>query len=523
MVWRTILNATGIAAATLLPLTLVSCNDDDSSGGTGGSGGAPSNDAGTGGIATSDAGSRPPGDAGAPDAGLPDGWVPPSGTKLASGYLSLVGVTTDNYAVYGNDATDTLYAVALTGGEPTVIGSFGDRILIRGRAVLQWSGTSAVAPLSVWTAPYGIKSLSSTSYASTAGIALSPDSSRILFFDGVDDGHTAGNIWIANIDGTEKRQLAEGIALSNTSCAPSLAFGGNTAAAAAFCWAAPTPAGDSNDASTSAAAVVQAYGGESWTASTLATNVSPRVAIAPTGESVLVTGPTGLVAYSILGGNGTTIDGEGGFGSFTKDGLSVIYTTPNQALKRSTVDSPAPVVLAPYGFAGIRAISLDENWVLGYSVIDAQQDLSDLYLTSATAPGAVTTLSTAQTAGLFRSDGFTTDSTRAIYYTDIANGVGTFFSAPVTGGMSVALGTNVRGHYAGSEANVVFNASYDGDGATRTGEIRVANAQQTVSSVIVSFADADFFIAGTKDKVVYTWKHFEGEMVGLWVATIPSF
>ena len=150
-----------------------------------------------------------------------------------------------------------------------------------------------------------------------------------------------------------------------------------------------------------------------------------------------------------------------------------------------------------------------------------QQNLSDLYLTSATVPGTVTTLSAAETAGLFRSDGFTADSTRAIYYTDIANGVGTFFSAPVAGGMPVALGTNVRGHYAGSEANVVFNDNYDGD--TRTGEIRVANAGQTVSSVIVSFADDDFFIAGTKDKVVYTWKYVEGELAGLWVATIPSF
>ena len=73
MVRRTILNATGIAAAAILPLTLVSCGDDDSSGGAGGSGGAPSNDAGIGGI-----GGGPPSDAGedgASDAGLPDGSV----------------------------------------------------------------------------------------------------------------------------------------------------------------------------------------------------------------------------------------------------------------------------------------------------------------------------------------------------------------------------------------------------------------------------------------------------------------
>jgi hypothetical protein len=508
----TISNATRLAAVAILPVAVVSCNGDDTSNGASGSGGAPSNDA-TGGGGTSIGGTT--GTDAASDRTLPDAWVPPNGTKLASGDLSLVGVTTDSYAIYGNEANGTLYAVSLTGGEPTTIGTFGDRILVRGRVVVQWAGTSTVAPLSVWTATYGIKSLSSASYPGTAAIALSPDNSRILFFDGVEDGRAAGDLWIANIDGTDKTLLAEGVALSNPSCAPSLAFGGNTAAAAAFCWAA-----NSIDASTTAAAVVQAYSGESWTASELATGVSPRVAIAPTGASVLVTGPTGLVAYPVLGGSGSMIDSEAGFGSFTNDGLSVVYTTPNQALKRSTIDSPAPVILAPSGFAGIRAISRDENWVLGYSVIDTSQDLSDLYLTSATAPGTVTSLSALPTAGLFGSDGFTTDSTRALYYTDISNRVGTLFSAPVGGGTPGALGSNVSGHHAGSEAYVVFN---DYDAATRTGAIKVANAGQTVSSVIVSLADADFFVAETKDKVVYTWKYLGGDMAGLWVATIPSF
>src|SRR5689334_2621195 len=352
MVRPAILNARRIAAA-LLPMTLVGCNGDDTSNGAGGSGGGPSNDAAVGGG--TDAGTSIGGATGtdaASDRTLPDAWVPPNGTKLASGALSLVGVTTDNYAIYGDKVNGALYAVSLTGGDPIAIGTFGDRILVQGRVVLQWTGMGAVAPLSVWTAPYGIQSLSSASYPGTAGIALSPDNSRILFFEGVDESRAAGDLWIANIDGTEKTLLAESVALSNPSCAPSLAFGGNAAAAAAFCWA-----GNGNDGSTTPAAVVQAYSGEGWTAYTLATNVSPQVAIAPTGASVLVTGPMGLVAYPVLGGSGTVIDGEGGFGSFTKDGLSVVYTTPNQALKRATIDSPAPVVLAPSGFVGVRAIS----------------------------------------------------------------------------------------------------------------------------------------------------------------------
>src|SRR5689334_10885953 len=299
MVRPAILNARRIAAA-LLPMTLVGCNGDDTSNGAGGSGGGPSNDAAVGGG--TDAGTSIGGATGtdaASDRPLPDAWVPPNGTKLASGDLSLVGVTIDNYAIYGNAANGALYAASLTGGEPIAIGTLGDRTLVRERVVLQWTGSGAVAPLSVWTAPYGIQSLSSASYPGAAGIALSPDNSRILFFDGVDEGRASGDLWIANIDGTEKTLLAESVALGNPSCTPTLAFGGNNAAAAAFCWA-----GNNNDASTTASAVVQAFTGEGWPAITLANNVSPQVAIAPTGASVLVTGPTGLVVYPVLGGSG---------------------------------------------------------------------------------------------------------------------------------------------------------------------------------------------------------------------------
>jgi hypothetical protein len=541
-------NAAGIAAV-LLGLTFVACSDDDNPGGAGGSGGGSANDGGQG---ASDAGT--PGDSGAhpdgrdpiPDGGrtLPDGSVLPSGTKLASGILSIVGVTIDNYAVYVDEVAATLNVVELTGGTPISIGSASNRFAIQGPAVLTWSGADPVAPLSVWTAANGIRSISNASYASTSGVALSPNGTRILFFDDVDADRNAGNLSLANTDGTGKTLLAASVALRTASCPPMLAFGGNTAAAAAFCWAVSTPDGGPGeggaltthaddagsadtaiDGSTQMNAVVQAYSGsssgESWTAVTLATNMAPRVAIASTGAAVLTTGPAGLVVYPIAGGAGTTIDGEGGFGRFTRDGADVIYTTPSAALKRSPIESPAPVTLAPYGFAGIRAISPDENWLLGYSMIDTRQDLSDLYLTSASMPGAVTTLSMALTAGLFRSDGFTSDSTSAIYYTDIANGVGTLSFALVNGGNPVAWASNVWIHYAASANTVVFNDNYDE--GTSSGDIRVANVGQSFSSVIVSLADADFYVAGTRDKVVYSWKYQQGDMAGLWVATIPSF
>ncbi|MET0594184.1 MAG: hypothetical protein ABW133_15895 [Polyangiaceae bacterium] len=534
-------------AAVLLPLALIACSDDDNGGGTGGyggSGGSSSGGSGGSGGGPSDAaiggdssgGSGPVSDGGRP---LPEGSVAPNGTMLAPGILSLVGITVDNYAVYVDEVNATLNVVPLTGGTPSTIGSANNRVMIVGSAVLTWTGTATVAPLSVWTAANGVKPLSTASYSNSGSVAVSPDGTQILFFDDVDDDHNLGNLSIARTDGSAKTLLATSVALRSSTCLPMLSFGGNTAAAAAFCWA-TSPDGGTNEAgapvdaqtevgspeagpsgANRSNAVVQTYSGEGWQTTTLATGVAPLLSVAPTGASVLVTGPQGLVVYPMLGGAGTIIDAEAGYGRFTRDGLNVVYATISGALKRSPIDSPATLVLVPYGFTGVRDVSPDEKWALVYSTIDTREDLSDLYLTSIFEPGAVTTLSQAQTAGLFRSDGFTQDSMFAIYYTDIADGLGTLHYAPVAGGAPTAWANNVWIHYAASFNTVVFNDNYDD--VTGTGDIRVANAGQSFSSIIVSLADLDFYIAGTRDKVVYTWKYQYGDSAGLWVATVPSF
>jgi hypothetical protein len=486
---------------------------------------------------------------------LPDGSVTPTGVQLAAGNFTVRGVTSDNYAVYSDNTTGTLNVISLEGGTATSIGSADDRIAIKGPAVLSWVGSARVSQLSVWTKANGSKILAASSNANANAVMVSPDGQRVLYFDGVDAARTRGNLFIAGTDGSGQKQLAASVGLA-ASCTPVLAFGGNAAAAAAFCLTPSTPDGGTADAGTSDAgtsdagtsdagtsdgaipdggtadganpdgavlpeAMVQAYSGADWAATTIATNVDPRVAVAPTGTTVLVSAPAGLLAYPLAGGMPTIIDPAGGFGTFTNDGLSVIYTTPANALKRSTVVAPSPVTLATTGFAGLRARSPDDKWVLGYTML-ASGDLSDLYLASATVPGTPSTLSTAVTAGLFGSDGFTADSSHAIYYTDIDPnaGIGNFFAVATSGGAPVALGSSVWLHYAGTGSKVVFNDNYNEP--MDTADIRMADtAQAGPAKLVVSLADPDFFIAGSKDKVVYAWKYIPGTMSGLWVTPIP--
>jgi hypothetical protein len=575
MVRRNLLNAVVIAAA-LGPLA---CSDDSTPGGGAGGGGGSGGTAGTGGTggttkdggasdtSTSDAGGIDGGRDVVPDAGrtLPDGSVPPSGTQLVPGIISLVGVTSDNHAVYTDDTAGTLNVIPLAGGTPTSIGTADDRVLVRGSAVIRWTGSSRVTPLTVWTAAHGAKAVAMTSNATTNAVAVSADGAHVIYFDGVDASRTTGNLFIARTDGTGQTQLAASVVLNDPTCAPTFAFGGNAAAAAAYCITPSSPDGGADDAGTGDAgtadaatadaatadaaipdaatadgvsldvgttdgappappprAVVQTYGGATWTATTIATGVNPRVAIAPNGTIVLVSAPAGLLAYPAAGGASTLIDPEGGFGSFTNDGMGIIYTTPSRALKRATITAPSPTTLVASGFAGIRARSPDEKWLLGYSTAISNQDLSDLYLASATTAGTPTALSTEETAGLFGSDGFTADSTHAIYYTGIANGLGTFHSVALTGtiGAPVTHASNVWLHYAATGAKVALNDNYDE--STNTADIRVVDTSVAGAPLLlVSLADGDFFIAGTKDKVVYSWRYLAGSMAGLWVTAIP--
>ena len=77
---------------------------------------------------------------------------------------------------------------------------------------------------------------------------------------------------------------------------------------------------------------------------------NPRVAISPTGMNVLVSAPAGLLAYPIAGGAAATINPGWRLRYVHERRPSVLYTTPANALKRSTVASPSPTTLAPSGF-----------------------------------------------------------------------------------------------------------------------------------------------------------------------------
>jgi len=108
-----------------------------------------------------------PAGADTPDAGAGPGVGPPrTPLQIAKGAASLVGMTSDGYAIY-RAADQTLQAVGVHSGAPTLpITDKPGTILIKGRAVFSWADvdwTTNLGRLMVWTAEGG---------AHDAGVAL---------------------------------------------------------------------------------------------------------------------------------------------------------------------------------------------------------------------------------------------------------------------------------------------------------------------------------------------------------------
>jgi hypothetical protein len=283
----------------------------------------------------------------------------------------------------------------------------------------------------------------------------------------------------------------------------------------AYCVA--TDAGAASDAGAAAdVATVATFAGA--TPAVLATAAQPGFAVDRAGTKVLVATASGLFVHPIAGGAGTSIDAAGAIGLFTPDGSAVVYTTSAKALRRASLGaSPATTTLVANGFSEVLAISPDGSWVLGDQSRAGQT--SDMFLASTSAAGSATALSSATTAALF-GDAFTADSSRALFYTNVSKGVGTFNAQATSGGAPTALGSNVWENYAATGTKVVFNQNYDR--TNQLADIAVADVASTApATVLVTQADAYFFLSPARDKVVYSWSDQPGGQEGVWVAPVP--
>jgi hypothetical protein len=506
---------------------------------------------------------------GSPDVGLPDGSIYPHGTQLtASATVVLQGVTSDGYVIYTDNATNALYAISLTASgtpQPTTIAPLtasGNFIVnVTGAVVSFWNPvnmSTVIGPLSIWTSAHGVQAVATLSQGPNfnqgqqpgAVFAVSADSSHVLFFDNVSG--VTGDLYVAATDGTGKTKLINQTEVSDSNCYSTLTFGG-AYAVAAYCGGmvvstADSGAGDAGDGGADAEAdaaadggtadavapdagtaqgIISTFTGPSWTLAAHLTDVQPAVTVDSAGTELLVSAPSGLLVYPIAGGAATLIDSaSGSAGTLTSDGGATIYTTGANALKRSPVVAPLPVTLVPTGLAGLIALSNDNNWVQAFLNVDQSSGFTDLYLASAATTGSATLLGSAP-AAVF-GDAFTANSGYALYFAnlDTDTGTGTFTaancSAPGDAGGTV-IGMDAWEDFASSGTKVVYNDNFmQGMGSGgQTADLKSVDVSAPVPTLLVSQADANFFLSPDKTKIIYTWTYETGSQAGLWVLPAP--
>jgi hypothetical protein len=460
-----------------------------------------------------------PADANPSDAASVDGGMPGAVLQLAVGQnLTVAGVTGDGWVVFTDDDAQTLDVVPLMGGATRVVAQLtgvDKHVEVQHDVAVAESvkmlGNGSGATLTIWSASGGTRVLATSSIGAT----VSPDSSRIVYFDHYDQ-QTNADIYGAGTDGTGVTFLTHA-AQAGSGCGLVLAT--SSYFVVSYCI--------ESDAGQVDQGPLVSYDARTWAPTELA-HGGGYFAIDASGTRVILAS-NGLSWVPVSGGPGTEVDPAGESFIPTPDGSSVIYATlanypATPTLRRSTLASPAPQTLTTLGGSpGPWVLSPDGNWLL-YTE-DPGFGPQGVYLSSATTPAPRTTLWAMTTSG-GTPLAFTQDSAYALYVPDVSSaGAGTLFAASVHGGTPTQLARDVfAAQLAPSGPNkVVFAANYvQLTQQTAKADLLVATPglNATPTSIATS-VNPTFYPTPAGDRVVYTTAAQSGPLAGLYVAPVP--
>ncbi len=495
--------------------------------------GAPASGGDGGGVVGSSSGGASDGGSGGTETG-PTGPVAPSGNQVVtSATITLEGMTSDGYAVYGDTSTNTLSVVGVEqadGGPalsttPVSLGTADlATVVIDGELALFFSGgeseagPTATGTLSAWSAATGpvvigagamLPDLSNSYYP----FGASPDGRYVAYLGAVAaDGATA-TLYLSEVAAGTQTPLLSSIDVLEDGCQPRVTFSGDYVVAA-YC---QVPSGAMvPDAGTPYMATLASFLAPGGTATTLATAILPGFVADTKGGFAITYNASGLVSTAVTGAGGLVlIDPSANSAFLSSDGTIVVYATIDNALKRASTSPPANVTsLVPGSFANVDGISTDNAWAIG----DLDGGLS---AASATTPGAAIALAAGETGK--GGDSFTTDGKYALYLTSLASiGTGTMTAYPLasgSAGSAVLFGAGAFEDVAVGASGVVFNVNYTSGKA----DILWADLATTSSpTTVVTQADEFFVVGPAKDKIVYTYSGSPATADGLWIIMVPG-
>ena len=330
--------------------------------------------------------------------------------QVARGPASLVGVTSDGYAVY-RAADQTLQAVGLHSGAPSLpITDKPGTIVIKGRVLFSWADVDWMTNLGrllVWTAEGG---------AHDAGVALYSEEMVAATTDGktiaynVNVTPTTTDLVITSNDFSAPKTLIAGVGRgSEQTCRSSFGFVGSRLVIG---WCRPG----------SQFGKIERYepvGGE-WTAAMIASDSLSTWSSDQSGNLVFYQS-NDYRGRVVEAGESKVIDASVSSGIVLPNGSAILYNVGDQ-LRRTALPDINPIPIVTRGFAQVAEFSPSYGHVLYSRQVTYEGGTKrDLMLsdTSVFNPQP-TELVAAPTAGLSRS-AFTSDGQNVMYLTDVSD------------------------------------------------------------------------------------------------------
>jgi hypothetical protein len=420
----------------------------------------------------------------------------PQGTLLVPGKGSVVGTTTDDFAVTSTPgtvkSTASLAAVPLAGGTAQPIDPAAQWLLVSGPVVFSWAGldpSTSVGGLTVWSNAGGVHTLTA---ASTAGWAGATTDGTWVLFSSSSDGLT-NDLSLARTDGSAAPMVVLSARSARFACPIHIV----PAASRFFV----TSCANLPDAGV-AAADLHVIDAPTGSVTPLASNLEDAVGVDPTGTHAFVIDTNGNGQLLTVGGATLTVDAAVSEGAFTPDGAAVVYLAAG-ALKQHPIGG-ATVTVVGADANQLHTLSPDGTHALYSKTYDPFNGGGDLSLV-ALGPGATPTLLLADSAYLF-GDGFTTDSSHALYFTDLqADETATLYARPTAGGAARTIAPMVWTEAAGPGALLVYNDHYGvgADNIARADLWWIDLSRDVAPALIAAQADANFVVSRSKKYVVY--------------------
>lgn len=311
---------------------------------------APTETPGSGGDASGEDGTDGQGQGGDSSGAAWDGELA-APTQIASGEASLLGVTSDGWAVFRDP--DGLWAASTNSDEEIQeLAATPGNVLIRGSVVFNWANvdwTVGVGDLSVWSAEGGAHEIGPTPYVETL-VAVSASGASVVYTANASE--TTTDLMITGSDFSEPEVLIPALGLgSETTCGANIGFVGERLFVG-YC------------SEGSRAARIERFEqvDGAWESTLIAEDALPAWSADESGERVFHQS-TAYSAYVAEAGEATLIDSGVGRGQMVSDGSAVLYSVGDQ-LRRSDFPevNPVPVVTTgykqPVGFSSSFELAL---------------------------------------------------------------------------------------------------------------------------------------------------------------------